>query len=81
MMKYIIVLRKGLELPFLFPSIVNHIDMWVDVQKMNDKVISAGFVRMSLDGKIQAFGESESIGIKGRPEEDSALLEKVFKRA
>lgn len=79
-MKYIVVAHEGLELPILFPNVITHIKMWSLVKVGNDTVVSAGFVRQVLDGEIRAHGESESIGIKSRPQEDSELITKFLKR-
>jgi hypothetical protein len=78
MMQYIIVERLGLEIPFMFPTILNHDDFAEMVNA--SKVISAGFVTLNIDNQLRASGDSFSLGIKSRPE-DSGLIEKFLKRS
>ena len=40
-------------------------------------VISAGFIRHTLDGP-EAYGESESLGVSAKPEEDTPLIRQFF---
>ena len=42
------------------------------------KIISAGFVGVGIDGKLDCYGESTSLGIHSLYEEDSEILRKQF---
>jgi len=68
-----------LDLPFLFSNTLNHAnvaDMLLGFgadDQSGYSLISAGFVRFT-DGKVVAHGESVSLRLKSRPEEDSKLI-------
>lgn len=67
--KYV-VLKSPLadEVPFVFDACVSHDEFFPKGQ-----VISAGFVQFDEDG-AHCFGESSSLGVKSRPEEDAHLI-------
>ena len=86
-MKYIVLEFGGLEVPILFPSILNHADV-----ANGRKVVSAGQVQ--LQGateplpdacvivnavKVCTFGESTTLGVKAR-EEDASIIEREINR-
>lgn len=68
----------GLETMFIFPEHIVHKHM-ADGARVarGGRPVSAGFLSITTDKKdrprVAAFGESESLGIKSRPEEDTAL--------
>jgi hypothetical protein len=67
--KYIIVSQHDLEVPVVFCPLFNHKDV-----KVWGNVVSAGFCNKDpLTGKLQAFGESVSLGIKSRSEDTDIL--------
>lgn len=73
--KYIIVSIANLESPILFPGWISHSEFAKAFPVEN--IISAGFVR--FDGsEFVAFGCSESLGISGRGEVDSEIINKAF---
>lgn len=66
-MKYIIVEDEtGMEIPVVFPEIVNHNRMGTM------KIVSAGFCALR-DGKFDTWGESKSLGVKNRNEDEEIL--------
>ena len=68
--KYIIVkTRDNGEYPIIFPLRVTHKQM----ATRNGEPISAGFV----NDRLECFGESDSLGIKSRPE-DTAIIKDMF---
>ena len=73
-MKYIIFDMDGIEIPVIFPGITMHnriangLSLW--------EPISAGFVSL-IEGKIMAYGDSESLGIMSR-KEDSQIINRFF---
>jgi hypothetical protein len=65
-MKYIVIPYKGLEVPIVFPDVIQH-DLFTFLHP-----ISAGFTfRNGV-----AVGKSISLGLKSR-EEDTALLQRI----
>lgn len=79
--KYVVI-RYNLtgETIYVFPEHVTHRIFAQYNAGMGDKIVSAGFVAMENDGLLMCYGESESIGIKSRPEEDSVLANTMFGR-
>lgn len=89
-MKYIVleVTRKGAtgdtvwELPFIFPEMVVHKDiadrlihMFGMCYDRSARVVSAGFCSSTGVGmELETYGESESLGVKSRPEKDVQLI-------
>lgn len=74
--KYIIVDSAVYgEYPIIGPNFINHSDLHIFC---GEKVVSAGF--FSIDGdKVSCFGESVSLEVKSRGEEDARLLRKLFR--
>lgn len=69
--KYIVAVVDGKELPFVFPNLINHIDM---ARSLPGLAKSAGFCRIDNDGMWEAYGRSESLRLDSRPSQDSDLL-------
>ena len=69
-MKYVVVVKMGLEVPILLPACVSH-----DTIK---GAVSAGFVDLVPLGSdvmlVNAYGESFSLGKKSRGEKDAELI-------
>lgn len=67
---------------FIFPAHVEHKTMAEHLvhEVLGFTVLSAGFVRENVTGRMVCFGESESLGIKSRPEIDTALVNRMFGR-
>jgi hypothetical protein len=62
---------------FIFPEYVVHKDV-AHAMGGGNPIISAGFVRRNHVGNLVCYGESESLGIKSRPDADSALANMMF---
>ena len=62
---------------FIFPEYVSHKEV---ADKMADihTILSAGFVRENVTGKLVCYGCSDSIGIESRPVEDTAIINRMF---
>lgn len=73
-MKYIIVDNGMYDAPVIFDIGVDHFDM---ARNIVGQVISAGFINI-LDGRIHCYGESHSLCVKSRPEEDSNLINSML---
>jgi hypothetical protein len=80
-MKYVVILDwSGLEYPIIFPNVIQHNSMVTD----NLKVVSAGecSINNSLDGsgkpKASCWGQSISLRVKSRGEEDAELINKAI---
>lgn len=64
--------------PYTFPGQVNHRLFADNLNMIRRRIESAGFVALLPDGSFHCFGESESLGIKSRPE-DSEIFNRMFK--
>lgn len=75
--KYIIVTRRGHEVPILFGPLIEHIEMGE-----NEKIVSAGLfcVEGCDKGEIEVsvFGESVRLKIGPRIGTDDELIEKIL---
>ena len=85
-MKYVVmhVMNKAgldLEIPFIFPDIIVHLYMATICKPLLEEhfkeaditVVSAGFCS-STAFEDECYGQSESLGVKSRPERDSHLI-------
>jgi hypothetical protein len=70
---------KG-EAIIIFPEMLVHKDVARNNAHAGCKIISAGFVTFVDAGHFICHGESESLGIKSRPEQDSELVNFMFGR-
>lgn len=66
------------NIPVIFPDILVHKEVAERVGSCKmlrgvAKPVSAGFVQFGNGGKVQAFGESESLGLASRPQ-DSEII-------
>lgn len=77
-MKYIVIKEQGVELPILFPEVLNHalIANWVNKDFPKPKCISAGFAKANTAG-ASVWGESVTLKLKSRPE-DADLIEHIL---
>ena len=73
-MKYVMYDRNGIDTPILFPPMIKHDNLAMMVVP-SGKLISAGFVMQVDEGRIEAYGESKSLGLKSRGREDSKIIE------
>ena len=82
-MKYVIIKDQGIEVPIMFPDIVQH-NAFADKEP-----ISAGKFRIEIDTKhttetknkdqiiYETYGESTSLKLKSRPE-DASIIQHAF---
>lgn len=70
MMKYVIFQYKQLIMPVIIPEHVTHKQVSVE----GGMPISAGFFTIKK-GVVKCFGESESLKLKSRPEEDAKYID------
>lgn len=65
--KYVVGILAGDEAALVFSELLTH----RDVARVFQRVISAGFCHYSeSDGCVKVYGESISLGIKSRPEDE-----------
>lgn len=72
--KYIIS-ESGL--PVVFSELQTHADVAYALFG-GAKIIGAGFVHVSSNGEYSCYGESVSLNVKSRGDEDSKLLNKML---
>lgn len=76
--KYIIF-DTGLNyVPIVFPNHVQHGSMALILGQWKPE--RAGFVNITADGTVAAYGESISLKLKSNPELDSKIIAKMFNR-
>lgn len=73
-MKYIIVDNGSWMSPYIFHEGVQHFEM---ANEVPGKVTSAGFIRFTSKG-LECYGDSYSLGIKSKPEEDTRLVNRLI---
>lgn len=73
-MKYIVVDNGSWIDPYIFSEAVQHFEM---ASNIHGDVISAGFVYWTPNG-LECYGESISLDVKSRPEEDSKMINKML---
>ncbi len=72
--KYII---SDSGLPMVFSELQTHADVARNIFGSNP-IIGAGFVHVNHEGEYQCYGESVSLRVKSRGEEDSKILNKML---
>jgi len=72
--KYV-VMKYDFELPYVCPYVVTHKEF---VSRLSGTVVSAGFYRITKDGKFECYGKSVSLGVKSRLGIDSKLLTELL---
>ena len=77
--KYVIFDNSLYAVPVIFSEFMNHNEVAAAIQihAYGGKPISAGFCFIE-DGKYKCYGESKSLRIKSRPEEDARILNKYL---
>lgn len=77
--KYIVILQRGLECIIIFPEIINHDHIALALTgHKRDCVISAGFTRQLLSGRICCYGRSVSVDKESRIVADTRLAEALL---
>jgi hypothetical protein len=78
-LKYVVVQDGGLELPIIFPAVLDHNKVCPGL-----KVIAAGEVSISPDGltalRCSPWGQSVTLGVKCRVIEDRELITRELNR-
>jgi hypothetical protein len=79
-MKYVIIEKSGMEVPIMFPDMIQH-DSFVDINS-GEKIISAGKFEIAYDRKnlkyiFSTWGKSVSLGISSHPE-DADIIHHAF---
>ena len=86
--KYVVIDHGGLmgETVYIFPQTITHRAVAEtlsegDLSSGGDlfRIVSAGFVTLR-DNEFYAHGESVSLGLQARPEEDGKLINEMFRR-
>lgn len=79
-MKYLIIDSGdglGLSLPILFHPMIEHAEMAARFQ--DREILGAGFVSFGERTSIVCYGESNSLQMKAKPEEDVGILSRYMK--
>jgi hypothetical protein len=77
--KYLVIdtYRAGPAI-FLFPCFIPHDVMAMRLRNEGDEVLSGGFVQLFVShGYPHCYGESVSLKLKSRPEDNSILLRQL----
>lgn len=77
-LKYVIVLRFGLELAILLDEILQHAEVSGTMVP-----VSAGFCRIRAKGdalSVECWGESYSLGRHSRGQQDAAIIREQLER-
>lgn len=72
--KYVIM-KYDFELPYVCPNVVTHKEF---ASRLSGTVVSAGFYRVTEDGKFECYGKSVSLGFDSRLSIDSKLLNELL---
>ena len=72
--KYIIHTDR---IPIVFPETINHADMARNMGWKKEDIIGAGFV-VVVDHSYNCYGESVSLRVKSRVEEDEKILNRYL---
>lgn len=73
--KYIIIDTLIAMLPVVFSDLATHRDI---ANGVGSNVIGAGFCYINDEGKYVCYGESVSLNVKSRGDEDSKILNKFL---
>lgn len=81
-LKYVIIEFDGINTPFIFPELPNHVDVANALSESfwGGKIISGGFCWFDYKNNTWAvYGESTSLKMKSRPIEDVAIFNSTFR--
>ena len=74
--KYIVFKQDHLEDIIIFSGLQQHVDI---ANKLNLTVVSAGFIKfVPLEDYIECYGDSFSLKVKSRPEEDAQIARRAL---
>lgn len=74
-MKYIIFKEKSLLKPIIFPDHIAHAEITLSKESIP---ISAGFLTINEFGMVEVYGQSESLRLKPK-EDDDKILQNVLR--
>lgn len=74
-LKYIVIDDNGIEKPYIFTALDQHRDV---AFHLGGKVVSGGFIAPGTDSILICYGESISLNVKSRPEQDAKLINKFL---
>lgn len=80
--KYVIVEFDGFPIPFVFPELPNHCDVAgaLEHSHKGGPIVSAGFCWYDDENNTWVvYGESTSLKLKSRPEEDVRIFNSAFR--
>lgn len=72
--KYVIVKRGSILYPIVFTDLMGH----NEVVHVTDDVVGAGFCYINAAGHYTCYGESISLKVKSRGEDDAVILNKYL---
>lgn len=78
-MKYIIFEEAGLEFPVLFPDFIEH--HRVAMKFLSAAPKSAGWVKLEKDVSPFCSGQSVSLELESRPDNDSIIITEHFTKS
>ena len=73
--KYIVIKAGTLEMPILFSELQSHVEV---AAAFGHPVLGAGFWGEDTEGRFVCYGKSVSLQIESRPEEDAAVMNRLF---
>lgn len=76
--KYIIIQTDLATIPVVFGDLISHVRVAYSLVTDPDDVIAAGFCYIDDNGRYVCYGESVSLRVKSRGEEDSSFLNKYL---
>jgi hypothetical protein len=65
-------------IPIVFPETINHADMARNMGWKKEDIIGAGFFYLGEDYSYTCYGESVSLRVKSRGEEDEKILNRYL---
>ena len=75
-LKYVVMADNlGIEKPYIFSGLDQHSDV---AFCLPGKAVSGGFIAPGTDGILICYGESISLNLKSRPEQDAKLINKFL---
>jgi hypothetical protein len=72
--KYVIIMRGNILYPVVFTDLMGH----NEIARSNDEVVGAGFCCINDEGHYTCYGESVSLKVKSRGDEDARVLNKYL---
>lgn len=73
--KYVVIDTGSFVLPIVFSDLATHADI---ARPWRGKVLGAGFCYINEKGRYTCYGESTSLKVHSRGEEDDAILNRYL---